>query len=94
MTLALLPIANGLDRYFDLFGEGRLVSPQRARTWRTNCAGSLWSIVFSLPSGRISTIRPSAFSRTRIMATTLSIASSANGLADLQRQFVNGHNVS
>ena len=27
MTLALLPVANGLDRYFDLFGEGRLRQP-------------------------------------------------------------------
>lgn len=27
MTLALLPVANGLDWYFDLFGEGRLRQP-------------------------------------------------------------------
>jgi hypothetical protein len=38
------------------------------RTWRTNEAGSLWSTVFSVPSASNSTIRPSAFNRTRIMA--------------------------
>ena len=47
------------------------VRPKRARTWRTNVAGLLWSSVFSLPSGMISTIRPSAFNRTRIMAVPI-----------------------
>jgi hypothetical protein len=39
-----------------------------------------------------STIRPSAFSRTRIMASSPSLAMSANALADSQGEKVNGEN--
>ena len=79
-ALALLPVAHRLDRHADAGGKlapgsawcararrGHRRQRRHRRHGRSPCAHGALVSARSLPSGRISTIRPSAFSRTRIM---------------------------
>jgi hypothetical protein len=88
MTLALLPVANGLDRYFVFSAKAACVSPQRAHV-----AYELRRIAvvdrFSLPSGRDFDDPPVGFQPYPHHCRYPFDDESANELADSRPQFVN-----